>query len=95
VCWRARRATLPPDAAFMSPIALTDDQMDAVLRAAAPLAPHDRGPFLEVLPQALQAQREIGDGTVHRAIAETQKQFFTPPQLAGFNVSPRHPGRRR
>jgi hypothetical protein len=37
----------------MSPIALTDEQLDAVMAAAAPLARADRGPFLEaIIPAA-------------------------------------------
>jgi hypothetical protein len=33
------------------PIVLTDEQMDCVLRAAAPLQPGDRAAFLEALPR--------------------------------------------
>jgi hypothetical protein len=73
-----------------TPIALTDEQMDSVLRAATPLLPCDRTPFLEALAHTLQAQPLIGDGTVHRAIAETQKRFFTPPREHGNNTAPKH-----
>jgi len=37
---------------------------------------------IKALAQALQAQPLIGDGTVHRAIADTQKRFFDPPRFA-------------
>jgi hypothetical protein len=78
-----------------TPLALTDQQLDAVLRAAEPLLPRDRGPFLEALAQALAAQPVIGDGTVHRAIAATQRQFFSPPDEVGLNNAPRHLGAKR
>ena len=64
-----------------TPIALTDSQMDAVLRAARPLEPHVRGAFLEAMAQVLAAQPELGDGSVGRAIAATQRAFFDPPHL--------------
>jgi hypothetical protein len=66
-----------------------------VARAAEPLLPRDRGPFLEALAQALAAQPLIGDGTVHRAIADTQRCFFEPPQESGFNGAPKHRGSKR
>jgi hypothetical protein len=69
--------------------------MDAVLRAAAPLEPRDRVPFLEALAQALQAQPLLGDGIIHRTIAETQRRFYDPPREHGNYAGPRHPGRRR
>jgi hypothetical protein len=64
-----------------TPLALTDEQMDSVLRAAVPLQPRDRAPFLEARAQALSAQ----PSSIHRAIADTQKRFFDPPrEAAGF-----------
>jgi hypothetical protein len=73
-----------------TPISLSDQQLDAVLRAAEPLLPCDRGPFLEALAQPL-----IRDGTVHRAIADTQRRFWDPPQESGFNGAPKHRGSKR
>jgi hypothetical protein len=67
--------------------------MDAVMRAASPLQPQDRTPFLEALAQALQAQPVLGDGIIHRAIAETQRRFFDPPRE--YVAGPRHPGSRQ
>jgi hypothetical protein len=49
-----------------TPLALTDQQLDAVLRAAEPLLPRDRGPFLEEVARALATLPDIGDGIVHR-----------------------------
>jgi hypothetical protein len=71
------------------PISLTDIQLDAVLRAAAPLLPQDRSPFLEALAHALQGQPLLGDGVIHRTIAETQKRFFTPPRENGLRAAPK------
>jgi len=45
----------------MSPIALTDEQLDIVRRAAEPLQPHDRGVFLQTVAELLNGH-EIGDG---------------------------------
>jgi hypothetical protein len=63
-----------------SPIRLTDAQLAAVMRAAEPLAPGDRGRFLEAVAAALRCHAEIGDGTIGRAIRETQG-IGNPPQL--------------
>ena len=41
----------------MSPIALSDEQLTAVMAAAAPLAPADRGPFLEAVAASLRRPR--------------------------------------
>ena len=60
-----------------TPIALTDQQLDAVVRAAAPLEPRARVEFLEELANSLQAQPELGDGVVFRVIAATQRRFVT------------------
>jgi hypothetical protein len=79
-----RRLTLdhPTDSrdivAMSSPIKLTDCQIEVIMTAAAPLAPADRSPFLEAVAAGLR-DREIGDGLVHRVIAEAQRKFFAPP----------------
>jgi hypothetical protein len=57
-------------------LALTDAQLDAIHRAAWPLAPADRAPFLEAVAQAL---RTIGDGVVYRVAMQVQRRFWTPP----------------
>jgi hypothetical protein len=43
-----------------TPIAFSDEQLDAIMRAAQPLAPADRERFVEAVTAALQG-REIGD----------------------------------
>jgi hypothetical protein len=58
------------------PVALTDAQMMAILAAAAPLAAHDRNPFLLEVAQLLQALPEVGDGT----------PASHPPQLSAHAV---------
>jgi hypothetical protein len=74
-----------------APIALSDAQLDAVMRVCAPLRPDARGGFLEAVAAALQG-REIGDGSVGRAIAAAQRQFFDPPLSTDERVQP-HPRR--
>ena len=61
------------------PLALTDSQMTAVLRACAPLLPQDRDAFLRALAQVLRDEPELGDGVVFRAIRSLQREFWQPP----------------
>ena len=46
-----------------SPLAFTDEQIAAIMRAAEPLARTDRAAFLEAVVAALEG-RPIGDGQV-------------------------------
>ena len=64
------------------PLALTDDQLTAIMRGAAPLAANRRGAYLREIGDALAVTGEIGDGTVARAIRETQKRHFDVPELS-------------
>jgi hypothetical protein len=64
----------------MPPIAFTDSQLDAIVRASQPLAPVDRGKFLQAVAEALRG-RVIRDGAVYLAIAEAQRKYFAPPVL--------------
>ncbi len=61
------------------PIALSDAQLTMILQAARPLPVEDRDRFLQAIADVLRDQRVLGDGTVHRAIAEVQRRFFDPP----------------
>jgi hypothetical protein len=63
---------------MLTPIAFSDEQLDAIMHAAQPLAPADRKRFIEVVTAALQG-RELGDGAVYLAIRKAQRQFFAPP----------------
>jgi hypothetical protein len=74
------------------PLALSDNQLDAVLRAAQPLPVGDRAAFLEALAQALVGYREIGDGQLYVVIREIQRRHFRPPLNTGWTP---HPHRHR
>jgi len=64
------------------PLALTDDQLTAILHGAQPLRPHDRDDFLRAVADALaNGGGPVGDGDVNRAIRAAQKKFFDPPVL--------------
>jgi hypothetical protein len=63
-----------------NPIALTDDQLDIIQRAAEPLNPHDRGAYLETVAELLNGH-ELGDGIVARAAREAQRRFWRAPKL--------------
>jgi hypothetical protein len=65
-------------------ISLTDEQLDAVLAAARPLAVEDRDPFIRAIAHELEQHNgSIGPGTVHRCIRDVQKRFFDPPDFTG------------
>ena len=65
----------------MSPLKLTDDELDSVLAAARPLHVRDRDGFLQQVAAALASCSKIGPGTVYRVASETQRKFFDPPEL--------------
>jgi hypothetical protein len=65
----------------MSPIRLTDDELTAVMSAARPLAVERRDAFLQAVAHQLSGHNVIGPGVVHRVVAETQRQFFDPPEF--------------
>ena len=66
----------------MKPVRLTDEQMTAVFAASHPLPPDRRSAFLEACEQELAALPEgIGDGSLHRVVAQVQRKFFDPPVL--------------
>ena len=55
---------------------LPDDLYAAVLAAAAPVTPAQRGQFLIELAAELQRHPVLGAGLVHRAAAELQRKFL-------------------
>jgi hypothetical protein len=66
----------------MSPIKLTDSELDAVMRAAEPLEPHQRDAFLQAVAAELShLGDQIGPGSVHRVVRQLQRQYFDPPAL--------------
>jgi hypothetical protein len=62
------------------PLALTDDQLDQIMRCAARLHPEMRRLFVEHVVYALRG-RTIGDGEVWRACAQVLREarMFDPP----------------
>jgi hypothetical protein len=65
-------------------ITLSDDELDAVMRAAQPLRASDRDQFLRALAFELEKHTDIGPGLVHRVIRDLQKRYFDPPTLSGM-----------
>jgi hypothetical protein len=65
----------------MTPLKLTDDEMNAVYAACRPLHVADRDVFLQAIADALRQRGEIGPGAVQRAIRDVQRRFFRPPEL--------------
>jgi hypothetical protein len=61
------------------PIALSDTQMDTIVRLAGPLPPPDRDVYLREVAAALDGREEIGDGFVARVCAEVQRRLWHPP----------------
>ena len=72
----------------MPPIALSPGAHRAIMRPAGRSRPDARAGFLEAgLAAALQG-RKIGDGSVGRAIAAAQKQFFDAPLSTDERAQP-------
>jgi hypothetical protein len=55
--------------------------LDAILAASAPLMPPDRSAFLSSVAHYFAGRTEIGDGELHRAIAELQREYFRAPSM--------------
>ena len=62
-----------------NPVRLTDDELSAVMLACQPLAPEARDGFLQAVAACLQTCGEVGPGSVHRVVAQVQREFFDPP----------------
>jgi hypothetical protein len=75
-----------------SPISLSDQELDAIMRAASPLEVRDRGKFLEEMAHALATRPDIGIGGLHRLIMEVQRKHWSPPIENGNYGSPKHRG---
>jgi hypothetical protein len=63
------------------PIYLTDSELEAVMNACRPLAPHARDRFLRQVAEAICALPERGDGSVARAIRSIWREHYDPPDL--------------
>jgi hypothetical protein len=70
-----------------APLAFSDQQIDAILRAAGPLAHVDRSGFLEEIAAKLDGQT-LGDGVVFRTIRETQLRYLDRRQGQRADRSP-------
>ena len=67
---------------MQQPLALTDDQLDQIVRCAAPLHPELWCLFVEHVAYALRG-KTIGDGTVYLACRQVLRENgkFDPPEL--------------
>jgi hypothetical protein len=65
----------------MSPIKLSDDELNAVMAAARPLDVRVRDAFLQQVASELARCDEVGPGVVHRVCAAAQRAFFDAPDL--------------
>jgi hypothetical protein len=74
----------------MPPIALTDDQLDQIMRCAAPLHPVMRHLFVEHVAYALRG-KTLGDGEVWRACASVLREagMFDPPLESHHHGAPK------
>jgi hypothetical protein len=53
------------------PLALSDEQLSAIMGAAMPVAPADRAAFLEAVAAALGGLAQRGRGLLRQALAPT------------------------
>jgi hypothetical protein len=68
------------EAPQQAPLALTDDQLDQVMRHAAVLHPQLRRVFVEHVAYALRG-KTIGDGAVYLACRRVLREKFDRPEL--------------
>jgi hypothetical protein len=64
----------------MSPLKLSDDELNAILAAGDQIAVDRQSAFLERIAELLRGV-EIGPGSVHRAIREAAREYFDAPEL--------------
>ena len=69
------------------PLRLTDDELDIVMNACRPIAPHRRNAFMTDIASELSRYPELGPGVVHRACATVQKKHFDVPDLSHGDTS--------
>jgi hypothetical protein len=65
----------------MPPLALTDDDLDAIMRAATPLQPHQRDGFLRDIADEISKLPAVGPGSLHRVIMIVQRRHYDPPDF--------------
>ena len=70
---------------------LNPDLISAIHTAAAPLQVADRGPFLETIRDRLRGQTALGEGLLHRVLAEAQAEFLQArPLVPNIPRSPKY-----
>lgn len=62
------------------PLALSDDELAAIMDAAKPLQPHQRDQFLREVADELAKHELIGPGIVSRVASRLQRQHLTAPR---------------
>jgi hypothetical protein len=62
------------------PLSLSDDEYFAVLQAAGPIHPLQRGAFLIALAEELERHPVVGPSLVHRCAADLQRRFTVEAQ---------------
>ena len=72
------------------PISVSDSQLAAILRAAAPLRRQDVEDYMRMVAEALRTRPMIGDGDVYRAVEAAQRKYFDPPSVAGLSGAPKY-----
>jgi len=95
----ARTRPSEQSAATPAPLALTDAELNQIMRYAGPLHPRLRRAFVERVAYELRG-RVIGDGLVHRACAKVLKEsgLFDAPletEPNGLGHGPRQRERER
>jgi hypothetical protein len=63
----------------VAPLRLSDDELSAVMSAAASISVERRAAFLQQVARELANCPEIGPGVIHRIVRETQRAFFDAP----------------
>jgi hypothetical protein len=65
---------------FPMPLALSDEELAAVMGAAKPLPARDRAAFLEDVASELAKFPEIGPGVIGRVTARLQREHLIRPR---------------
>jgi hypothetical protein len=63
----------------MTPLKLTDTELDIVFAAARPLEVADRDLFLRDVAERLAALPHLGDGLVFQICRDVQREHWVPP----------------
>lgn len=61
-------------------LALSDDELQIVMSAAAPIRPADRDQFLRDCASELSKFEVIGPGIIARVAAKVQREHMNPPR---------------